>query len=318
MAAVGVLTLATTSVVAASAPAQALGTTQTTTTDNGNDFRVLIFTKSADAAAPAAAPGVAAIQALGKQHRFTVQVTDDPRKFDRAHLKQYRVVVFLNNVGDVLTDAQQAAFEDYYRDGGGFVAVHSAIEAEPQWSFLSDVLGTRATGASAVAPATIKVADRVHPASEVLPERWNRTDRWYNFASNVRGLSHVLATVDEKTYTGGSMGFDHPITWCKDYNGGRSFYTGLGGTADSYATPDLRSHLGGAIRWAAGVTDGDCGATVLANYQMDVIAAPPNVNEPIGFDVLPDGRVIQTDRRGGVRLHDPASSSSTARRPRST
>ena len=308
MAAVGVLTLTTTSVVAGSAPAQAqaLGTTQTTTTNNGNDFRVLIFTKSADAAAPAAAPGVAAIQALGYQRRFTVQVTDDPRKFDRAHLKQYRVVVFLNNVGDVLTDAQQAAFEDYYRDGGGFVAVHSAIEAEPQWSFLSDVLGTRATGASAVAPATIKVADRVHPASEVLPERWNRTDRWYNFASNVRGLSHVLATVDEKTYTGGSMGFDHPITWCKDYNGGRSFYTGLGGTADSYATADLRAHLGGAIQWAAGVTDGDCGATVLANYQMDVIAAPPNVNEPIGFDVLPDDRVIQTDRRGGVRLHDPA------------
>ena len=54
------------------------------------------------------------------------------------------------------------------------------------------------------------------------------------------------------------------------------------------------------------MTDGDCGATVLANYQMDFIAAPPNVNEPIGFDVLPDGRVIQTDRRGGVRLHDPA------------
>ena len=102
------------------------------------------------------------------------------------------------------------------------------------------------------------------------------------------------------------MGVDHPITWCKDYQGGRSFYTGLGDTAASFGTTDLRAHLGGAIRWAAGVTDGDCGATVLANYQMDFIAAPPNVNEPIGFDVLPDGRVIQTDRRGGVRLHDPA------------
>ena len=45
---------------------------------------------------------------------------------------------------------------------------------------------------------------------------------------------------------------------------------------------------------------------MLANYQMDFVAAPPNVNEPIGFDVLPDGRVVQTDRRGGVRLHDPA------------
>ena len=146
----------------------------------------------------------------------------------------------------------------------------------------------------------------MHPASEQLPLRWNRTDQWYNFTGNVRGVSHVLATVDETTYTGGTMGFDHPIAWCKDYQGGRSFYTALGDTPASFVGSDLRAHLGGAIQWAAGVTDGDCGATVLANYQMDFVAAPPNVNEPIGFDVLPDGRVIQTDRRGGVRLHDTA------------
>ena len=30
----------------------------------------------------------------------------------------------------------------------------------------------------------------------------------------------------------------------------------------------------------------------------------PNLSEPIGFDQLPDGRIIQTDRRGGVHLHN--------------
>ena len=78
----------------------------------------------------------------------------------------------------------------------------------------------------------------------------------------------------------------------------------------------FRSHLGGAITWAAGRSDpvfSDCGATVVANYQQSFVAAQPNLNEPIGFDVLPggSGRVIQTDRRGGVRLHDPASNSTT-------
>jgi PKD repeat protein/glucose/arabinose dehydrogenase len=273
---------------------------------NGNQFKVLVFTGTAGPPSPSTAAGVTAITALGAQLRYAVQVTDDPRKIDIAHLKQYRVVVFLNTVGDVLTDGQQAAFEEYYHDGGGFVAIHSAIEAEPGWPFLTDLLGARATGISPVAAATVKVADRVHPASSALPLRWNRTDRWYDFGANVRGFSHVLATVDESTYDGGAMGADHPITWCKDYQGGRSFYTGLGGTAASFGTTDLRAHLGGAIRWTAGTTDGDCGATVLANYQMDYVAAPPNVNEPIGFDVLPDSRVVQTDRRGGVRLHDPA------------
>ena len=42
------------------------------------------------------------------------------------------------------------------------------------------------------------------------------------------------------------------------------------------------------------------------NYQQVKVPQQPNLNEPIGFDQLPDGRIIQTDRRGGVRLHNPA------------
>jgi cytochrome c len=282
--------------------------TSASTTDSRHNrhFKVLVFTKAVAERHASTAAGVNALRQIGDRNRFSVHVTDDARTFTSHRLKQYRVVVFLNTSGDVLNDAQQTAFEAYYRDGGGFVGIHSAIETELDWSFFTDILGTRAAGASTVTRATVKVADRVHPASEVLPQYWKRTDQWYNFSSNVRGFSHVLATVDETSYTGGSMGFDHPITWCKDYQGGRSFYTALGDTSAAFATSDLRAHLAGAVRWAAGLTDGDCGATVLANYQMDFIAAPPNVNEPIGFDVFPDGRVVQTDRRGGVRLHDPA------------
>ena len=44
---------------------------------------------------------------------------------------------------------------------------------------------------------------------------------------------------------------------------------------------------------------------MLANYQQTKVIGPPNLSEPIGFDQLPDGRIIQTARRGGVRLHDP-------------
>ncbi|GAA2377831.1 ThuA domain-containing protein [Dactylosporangium salmoneum] len=280
------------------------------TGNNGNQYKVLVFTKAIGGKQPSTTAGVQAIRDLGQQLRFSVEETDDARKFDAPHLKQFRVVVFLNTAGEVLDATQQAAFEDYYRDGGGFVGVHSAIEAQPSWSFMTDLLGTRSSGSSKVTQATVKVADRVHPASKNLPEYWKSSDAWYNFTSNVRGFSHVLATVDENTYSGGTMGYDHPITWCKDYKGGRSFYTGLGDTPQSFSTVDLRAHLGGAIQWASGTTDGDCGATVLANYQMETIAAPPNIGEPIGFDVLPDGRVVQTDRSGIVRLHDMSKNTS--------
>ena len=270
-------------------------------------YNVLVFTKNATVGA---SEGAAALQAAVDPAVVTLDVSADASKFTAANLATYKAVVFLNTSGDVLDDAQQAAFETYFRAGGGFLGTGSAIETEPGWQFMTDILGTRSTGRTDATQATVKVADRGHDASKALPEYWVRSDRWYNFTSNIRGLSHVLATVDEKTYTGGTMGYDHPIAWCKDYKGGRSFYTGGGGTAGAFGEADFRKHLGGALKWAAGKSDedySDCGATVLANYQQTKISAPPNLLEPIGFDVFDDGRVIQTSRGGTVRLHDPAS-----------
>src|SRR4029453_8586231 len=88
--------------------------------------------------------------------------------------------------------------------------------------------------------------------------------------------------------------------------GGRSFYTALGNTAAAFDAT-LTTHLKGAIKWATGNSDpvySDCGATVLRNYQQTKIGSPPNLQEPIGFDQLPDGRILQTDPLGSLRLHD--------------
>jgi len=296
---------------------------------NAIQYRVLVFTEDVDA--PQTVAGVAAIRALGRAQQFSVQVTEEPEKFEPHQLDKFRAVIFLNSDGAVLSDAQKDAFEQYYAAGGGFVGLGSAVEMEPDWEFYTEIIGTRATGRTDVQAGTVKVADRVHDASKDLPEYWTRSDAWYNFEANVRGDSHVLATVVERVddlgsferqpwggqltgITGGTMGHDHPVAWCKDYQGGRSFYSSMGNTAASFAEPEFRSHLGGAIGWAAGFADpeySDCGATVLANYQQTKITAQPNLNEPIGFDVLPDDRVIQTDRRGGVRLHDPEANEST-------
>ena len=262
------------------------------------DFRVLVFTKTAGPPHPATAAGVDAIRDLARRHDFEATVSSDAGRFTDAGLARYEAVVFLNTSGDVLDDAQQAAFEGYVTGGGGLVAIHSAIETEPGWQFLSDALGARATGLSDAQSATVKVADRVHPSSEDLPEHWTRTDRWYSFDKNVRGFLHVLATADETTFTGGTMGFDHPIAWCQDFRGGSVWYTGRGGTAQAFDSDSMRRHLLGGIEWAAGEEKGDCGATVLSNFKQTLIAENQirngpfdtnHVGEPIGFDVLPDG-----------------------------
>src|SRR6185295_1681809 len=230
-----------------------------------DDFRILVFTRTAGERHASIGAGARAIENLGQDNDFGVDVSADASKFTDHNLRRYRAVVFLNTTGDVLNDGQQAAFERYLRGGGGFVGVHAAVETEPDWSFYTGLLGASAAATSEIASATVKVADRVHPSSRVLPEYWTRTDQWYNFGANVRGVSHVLATVDESTYEGGTMGFDHPIAWCKDYQGGRSWYTGGGHTIQSYSDRSFLGHLLGGIKWAAGASVGDCGATVLAN-----------------------------------------------------
>ncbi len=295
-------------------------------------YRVLVFAKTEDVSKnQATLAGIDAIRQLGAKKGFRVEATRDTTEFRNANrLKRFGTIVFLNTTGDVLNATEQANFEGYIRQGGGFLGIGSAIETEPDWEFYGDLLGTRAASLTEVQSGTIKVADRGHDASKDLPEYWDHTDAWYNYTSNVRGQSHVLATVVEGVdalgafeiqpwggrldgISGGTMGFDHPVTWCKEYQGGRSFYTGLGNTAASYGSAELRSHLAGAISWSAGFSDpvySDCGATILANYQQTRITSQPNLNEPIGFDVLPDGRVIQTDRRGSVRLHDATTNES--------
>ena len=110
------------------------------------------------------------------------------------------------------------------------------------------------------------------------------------------------------------MGANHPVSFCKDYQGGRSFYTGLGNTPrgvrrDADHAPEGRDHLGG--RHGSDPVYSDCGATVLRNYQQTKIGSPPNLQEPIGFDQLPDGRILQTDRLGSLRLHNPATGITT-------
>ncbi|BCB79200.1 hypothetical protein Pflav_056100 [Phytohabitans flavus] len=271
-------------------------------------YKVLVFTKTDGARRASIQDGVRVIRALGEDNGFTVTVTQDGGAFTAVNLAEYRAVVFLNTTGNVLNPAQEAAFEAYFRAGGGYVGVHAAAETEQDWTFYRNVLGTGVSGVSGVDGATVKVADRAHPSTETVPRELSLNEEWYNYTSNVRGASHVLATVDEKSYAGGTMGFDHPVAWCKDYQGGRSWYTGLGHSIESYRNGSFKKHLLGGIQWSAGVVEGDCGATVLANYEKVTLNDEPG--EPMSLSVLPDGRVLHNTRGGEIRLYDPETGAS--------
>ncbi|KIR61117.1 ThuA domain-containing protein [Micromonospora haikouensis] len=221
-------------------------------------YDVLVFSKTAGFRHDSIAVGTQAIRELGAANGFTVTATEDASRFTTANLAQYEAVVFLNTTGDVLDAAQQSAFESYVNGGGGYVGVHAAADTEYGWSYYGNLVGGYFASHPAIQQANVRIENRAHPATGQLPQTLTRTDEWYNYQTNPRAGARVLATLDESSYSGGSMGGDHPISWCKTVSSGRSFYTGLGHTQGSYAEAAFRSHLLGGIRYAAGRAKADC------------------------------------------------------------
>ncbi|MFM9607273.1 ThuA domain-containing protein [Streptomyces niveiscabiei] len=221
-------------------------------------YDVLVFSKTAGFRHDSIAAGIRTIGELGAANSFTVTATEDAAQFTAANLARYETVVFLNTTGDVLNGTQQSAFESYIRGGGGYVGVHAAADTEYDWPFYGELVGAYFASHPAVQQATVRVENRAHPATQHLGPSWVRTDEWYDFRSNVRSSARVLATLDESTYSGGRMGADHPHTWCKQVQGGRSFYTGNGHSQASYNEPGLRALLLGGIRYTAGRAQADC------------------------------------------------------------
>ncbi|MET7617813.1 ThuA domain-containing protein [Streptomyces sp. NPDC005408] len=221
-------------------------------------YQVLVFSKTAGFRHDSIPAGIEAIHSLGTANSFTVTATEDSAAFTPANLADYEAVVFLNTTGDVLAEAQQSALQSYVDGGGGFVGIHAAADTEYEWPQYEQLVGARFKSHPAIQQATITTEDGTHPATAHLGPAWTRTDEWYNYRTNPRSSVRVLQSLDESTYSGGEMGGDHPITWCHPQGTGRSFYTGLGHTSESYADPAFRSLLLGGIRYAAGVAPADC------------------------------------------------------------
>jgi type 1 glutamine amidotransferase len=221
--------------------------------DGGAPFNVLLFSRTAGFRHESIPTAIAQLKALQATGGYVAEATEDPTQFSTDNLARFQVVVFLLTTGDVLDDDQQAAFEAWIGAGGGYVGVHSAADTEYDWPFYGTLMGAYFLSHPAIQQASVDIEVADHPATIGLPSPWVRTDEWYNFQTNPRPNVTVLATVDESTYTGGTMGADHPITWSHPTGGGgRAFYTAMGHTDESYCDPLFRQMLVGALRWVAG------------------------------------------------------------------
>ena len=258
-------------------------------------------------------------------------ITEDASQFptDASELAQYDVLVWFNTTGNVLDGNQQAAFETYIRNGGGYAGIHAASDTEYEWEFYGDMLGGAYFNGHppGTYEAEIHVTDRTHPSTNHLPARWTGTDEWYGYQQNPRGEVHVLASLDERSYVtehnqanpddqiqshmnhGEGVGRDHPIAWCQHYQGGRAWYTGRGHTEEVFDQENFIQHVIGGVVWAGGFEEDPATGTIWDSYDREVLVE--ELSEPMKMNVSADGRVFFVQRGGRVAVLDPDTGATT-------
>jgi PKD repeat protein/glucose/arabinose dehydrogenase len=277
------------------------------------EFHALVFTETAAFRHTSIPAGVAMFQRLAAQNNFTITHTEDSSIFNDASLAQFDVLVMLQASGDPWTAAEKAAMERYQQAGGGIVAIHNAADMNGGYEWWDNLIGAQMPEHSANNElGMLQVADRVHPSTSGLASEIEHPEEYYNFDRPLRGGAHVLLTVDEDTYNPGpaAMGPDHPISWCKIYQGGRAWVTALGHNDAAYSQAFFEQHVLGGVRWAAGVAPGDCGGTVWSNYEK--VTLDSETSAPFELEVAPDGRVFYTELAlGELRIWHPDTGQTT-------
>ena len=269
--------------------------------------KILVFSKTDGFRHGSIEAGILAVKKLGKENNIKVDATEDANYFVEDSLMQYSAVIFLNTTMDVLNDVQQADFERYIQAGGGFVGIHSATDTEYEWPWYNKLVGAYFEGHPRIQEAKLNVIDNNHPATEKLDSTWIKTDEWYNF-KNINPDINVIIKIDETSYEGGTNGDNHPISWYHDYDGGRSFYTELGHTKETFENPKFLNHLLGGIKYAIGNNSLDYSKAKTDRvppenrYVKQVLDF--NLNEPMELDELPGKGILFVERRGALKLYD--------------
>lgn len=224
-------------------------------------FRVLAFysTDVEPDHVHTAKDALAFYQELAAKNNFTFDETTDWGKLNDDELKQYQLILWLNNFPK--TPEQRAAFERYMEHGGGWIGFHVAgyNDETTKWPWFVQFLGGAVfyTNNWPPLPAKLTVDDRNHPVTRELPASYEApANEWYLWKPSPRADRnvHVLVTLDPSNYPIGVKdiipGGDLPVVWTNTKY--RMIYMNMGHGAHGekiYSDPVQNRLFANAILW---------------------------------------------------------------------
>ncbi|CAA0123504.1 Uncharacterised protein [Halioglobus japonicus] len=208
--------------------------------------------------------GAKILQSIASSHKWGMFHTENGAVFNARDLEKFDVVVFLNASGDMLSAAQESAFQSWLLAGGGWLGLHAAGDSSHlEWQWYRDNLIGATFTAHIMGPqfqtASVVLENHQHPALQDLPNIWQHEEEWYSWEQSPRleGFT-VLATLDESSYvpeadfmgtkTDLRMG-DHPVVWTNCIGKGKSVYAAMGHRAEAFEQPQNRRLLENTLTW---------------------------------------------------------------------
>ena len=155
-------------------------------------------------------------------------------------------------------EMQRQAIRNFLGSGKGIAGAHAGLDAFYEWGWYREMTGG---GLFKEHPWTRSVRIRIekpeHPAVEHFGEGFWIRDEIYVLDVNPRPNSVVLASLDLNSIEdveeyGEGLAGDYPISWIREQDGGRVFFTKLGHFDDVWTTPAFVEHLLQGLRIAAG------------------------------------------------------------------
>jgi cytochrome c len=275
-----------------------------------NKINVLVFSKTAAFRHKSIEAGKVALDKMAKEKGFGVSFTEDATAFSETNLKKFNSVIFLNTTGDVLNNEQQMVFERYIQAGGGYVGIHAATDTEYDWPWYNKLAGAwfldHPSTPSNVQKGKFIVTLKNHWATQGMPDEFERSDEFYAF-KNISPKINVILKIDEKSYIGGHNGADHPMSWYQDFDGGRSFYTAMGHTDDTFAEPLFLNHLWAGINYTVGGDTPkalDFSKSKPEENRFTKVVLEEKLDEPMELTLLDKDRVLFIQRKGEIRLYN--------------
>jgi len=189
-----------------------------------------------------------------------IQNTDS---LDDALLSRYSLFIQLDYPPYGWKEQAASAFERYISLGqGGWIGFHHAsllgeFDGYPLWQWFSEFLGdiTYSNYIPTFARGTVNAEDAEHPVMQGVPASFSiEREEWYTYNQSPRPNVHVIASVDEATYSPGSpikMG-DHPVVWTNPNVPSRNLYIFMGHSPDLFDNTAYTTLVRNAIFWAAG------------------------------------------------------------------